>query len=227
MEMTERVSKRQRCDGGTSSVVPAAGALDQAQDGDDDEVITLNVGGVRTQTRCSTLTWSSAYFRNVLSGPFKRNRGELFLDCDAAAFAHVLEFFRHRALSPNAPLMEVHSIAKLYCIDVLLEETAKRMEISSMVGTWIYDVPSMDDSDLAPTPMKYTIYEHDSALWFYERKPDGSTSEGQLVKDGDRFVVRAHWGALRLARRGHSMMSNYLPPGEAAWEENVVALRHQ
>jgi len=81
---------------------------------------------------------SSVYLRTLLSGPWKRP-GEVFLDCDAGAFAHVLDFFRYRELGPNAPLRDVRNIAKLYCIDSLVEETEKRMEFESMRGSWMYE----------------------------------------------------------------------------------------
>lgn len=222
-------AKRPRLDDGTDNVLPDAGDTAQPQVGRDDEVITLNVGGVRAQTCCSTLTWSSAYFRNILSGPFKRNRGELFLDCDAVAFAHVLDFFRHHTLGPNAPLRDVHNIAKLYSIDILLDETAKRMEICSMVGTWHYEVIA-SESEYGihlPVTRKYTIYEHESALWYHEVTGTGSCNSGKVVRDGGFSFARGEWGAIRLARRGHAMMSNFQGPGEESWRRDVFSIRQQ
>lgn len=203
----------QLCAKRRSSIEPPQQEKDRPEfvGGDDiDPVITLNVGGTAMQTRRSTLTWSSVYFRNIFAGPFKAERGQLFVDCDPTIFIHVLHYFRHSKLRIDAPLADVHDVANLFSVDPLLEEIERLIEVQRLTGRWHCNHGSMHSDIL--------IYEHEGCLWYYEDQDnedlnyDEPPSYNQrLTREGDFHITKdppEGWLGVRVAARGNTLMLN-------------------
>mmetsp|Transcript_125414 Transcript_125414/g.250307 ORF Transcript_125414/g.250307 Transcript_125414/m.250307 type:complete len:214 (-) Transcript_125414:149-790(-) len=190
-----------------------------------DPVITLNVGGTRKQTRRSTLTWSSRYFKNIFDGPFKPEDGELFLDCDIVTFEYVLYFFRHHRLPRDAPMEKVKDVANMFSVDKLVEETERRLECERLVGTWHYEIKDVDEKC---TDNTFEIYEKELQLWFHVFDVDlDEHLHGQLKKDEDRYIVQEKWGSWHLRPSGQMLLVGEGESGEDAksMRTDVLAIR--
>lgn len=168
------------------------------------------------QTRQSTLTWGSRYFRNIFNGPFKPHGEQLFLDCCPESFAHVLHFLRHRRLRPFASLADVEDIAEMFTIDCLLDEIDRRKEIESLLGVWYY----WSYIDGTQKEFYFTIGLSSETLWFQEAKAaeeavnilaEGKCAvyQGEVKKKGGVYYVQEDWGTLRLERKGLGLMIGF------------------
>lgn len=60
----------------------------------DDKRVILNIGGTKFETFKSTLTTRSIYFRAMLSGLYRDDKEDIFIDRDPELFKHLLRFMR-------------------------------------------------------------------------------------------------------------------------------------
>ena len=189
--------------------------------GGDDPVVTLNVRGRFTQTRRSTLTWGSRYFKNILDGPFHHTEGEMFVDCCPDIFEHVLYFFRHRKLKSSAPIAEIEDIAGMLSIDSLLEVISHQREIQNMVGIWYYRNADHDGSLQSTVKNFFTISANGEKLLFHEAvyiKSEGNklrVFQGELKQAEDwgvlcagsvGYYVQEDWGVVRFWQSGGHLL---------------------
>src|ERR1700722_18277410 len=90
----------------------AAASLDDAENKqaeDADPIVVLNVSGERMETRRSTLTLRSEYFRAQLSGRYKdwdpKQNAPIFVDADPKIFCEILNCLRCADYVPTTQVL--------------------------------------------------------------------------------------------------------------------------